>query len=372
LEPPQAAIQGSATPESLEGALASAAAADAGSSLDKGAFSGDASAVAAGALVEMRRGLKLSPRQAASQRLALSHTRLARLVDGALWVESARGRGKRLEIAMREPRRLIALPDGSLLAASHDGTFRLAPRATQAEAFPRVTLFADSFLLPDRLNNDRFWVFHPTLGALYGHSLEAGRTRMLPIAQFVTLPTEPATTAPALVGLPDGAFAYATVRGLRRFFAGGKSWMLALPKALSAPLRLEADRRVDRLWWLEASGEFRLLAFAGTTVREASRRDVVGEVFELASDGGVIAALVVQTDARASRRWQLVVMKHPKHESLVVPLEADPEPIGDDWVELVTRNRHVALSATDSLVAAGGPDGVRVWEIDTGKLVAEH
>jgi hypothetical protein len=321
---------------------------------------GDASA-AASAVSELRKGkLELAPRQSAAERLAFGKGRLAQLGEDALLVFDTKSFGELLRLELPQPRRVIELAGGGLLALGADSVVRLDGRGKAPERYGRIPLFPDSLVLGDRSDERRVWVLH-TFGSLLYRYAMGGDAGAIETLEFLDLE---GFDQAAFAALKDGSFLYTAGGKLRRFFHGGKRWELPLSEG-GEVWRILTTRRIDQVWIARAGGRLELTEISATGARVV-RAFEIGPAFDIASNDHELA-VVEMAKADGERRWKLAVYDASGKRRFEAALPPDPAPgAGEDWVRIVTRDKTLALSASAPLVAVGGPSALSVWNTRTG------
>jgi hypothetical protein len=324
----------------------------------------DASAAAA-AVAELRRTkLELSPRRTPAERIVFARKRFAQLGDDALIVHDVTGFGEIVRVPLKEPRRVVELADGSLLAAGAESVARLDQREKTPQMFGRIPLFAESLMFGDRRDEYRLWVLHAFGSLLYQYAVggDAGSVETL---EFLDLE---GFDQRAFCALKDGSFLYTAGDKLKRFFHGGKRWELTLTEGPEV-WRLLTTRRIDQVWLARSDGRFELTQISAEGARLV-RFIELKDAFDVASNDQEIAAVHVRQQPGKSRVWQLVIYDLQGKQRFVRELPPDPKlNASDDWVKLVTRDKTLALSQHAPLVAVGGPSWVSVWNTKTGTQV---
>jgi hypothetical protein len=317
-------------------------------------------------LVEFRRrNLGLIPRRYPAGRLAFGRGRIGQLTSEALVVRSLSDFGVVGSQPVAAPRQLLGLTDGSLMAVGRDQVFRLPPGTTRFEEHRRATLFADSTLIADARDAQRFWVAHPGTDQLYLYLLGGAEDLVLPFAQL--LPIQDCDHQ-ALASLADGSFVCTTRRGIRHFWAEGKHEELVFTRPESGIWRLVPARRIDQVW---AAGNDRKLELYQLSRRAELVRtlDLPDQPLDVAARGQLLALVTVFHVPGQPREWALRVLDDAGHPRFTQPLPASEDLTRDDWVARVLEDRSVVLSMDGSRVAVGGPRLLMVWETATGHRV---
>jgi hypothetical protein len=353
----------------------------------------DASANAAvrKAIAEMReRRLRLSPARVPPERLAFAPHRFAQLKASSLAVWDVESGKKIVELPVTRPHGVIMLADGSLLVAGATSLERLAPDRKKPDPSPHVTLFAQSRLIADRADPFAFFTLHAFDSTLYKYRLpgheranaDAGAVAadvaallgttgrplsgLLPMSEFVTLD---GTDHRALAELKDGSFLYTTKDGFSHFFAGAAKHVRLKPLAAGPVWRLLGAARLDEFWAALDNGEIDR-AHVAETPHVVQKIKTGSMVYDVAANDHWLASVQVAQPDGGLREWKLVVYDYSGKVALTEALPAaEPPPAGENWVQAVTQDRGVALSATAPLVAVGGPTRFSVWNIKTQQRV---
>jgi hypothetical protein len=316
-------------------------------------------------VLELRaRGLELAPRSVPAARLAFGRGRLGQLTREALVVRDTRSFQVVVELPVEAPRRLVGLGDGSLLVAGRERVLRLPKDAARPEDHGRVTLFADSTILPDARDAQRFWVAHPGDRTLYLYQLhDSGARGMLPFEQL--LPAE-GCDGRGLTTLGDGSFACTTATGLRHFWPEGKRVDLPLPPASGGVWRLLPKNRIDQVWMARDQGKLELYQLGATAapLRTLELRD---QPIDIAAQGNSVAMVSVAHPRGEARRWSVVVLDEQGKELMHAVVPGAENVAADDWVAELLLDRSVVLSRDETQVAVGGPSSLAVWDIASGR-----
>lgn len=333
----------------------------------------DAAAAAKQLVVDLRASkLDVAPRRVPTQRLAFGKDRLAQLTESELLVRDTKDMKELARLPVAQPRRLAALQDGSLLVAGAGEVWHVPKDPKKAQRYSRLPLFPDSLLLGDRREKKRLWVHHGIDPTLYPYELgEAGRLETL---DFIEL-KEADQKGFAL--LKDGSYVYTAGAKLQRFFPGGKQWSLALPPG-GEVWRILTTQRLDEIWLARSDGKLVLTQLSDAALTVKKTLDVPG-TFDVATNDTAVALLSLTTSAAAkdapadaappARSWRLVVRDADGKEQMATELPLDPATSDEDWVRELTKNRAVVLSASQPLVAVGGPSWLGAWNYKTGERV---
>jgi hypothetical protein len=333
---------------------------------------GDASRPDSGAVAKLITKLRdtkleLAPRRTPPQRLAFARGRLGVLTDSELVVYDTDDWGKSKRVPIEEPRQLLAASDGSFLAVGSRNLYRMAPAERTATRHPRVPLFAGSMLFADRLNPAVICVVHGFGATLYQYDFTVeGRAGLLAMSR--TIPLE-GYDGQAFAALNDGSFLYTAGEMLRRFFAGGRIGSHRAPDSNEDIWRLLLPHRIDRVWIARRNGTLDLVQMGPRIVKIRSLA-LRGMLFEITSNARFVATIRLEQPSGGPRRWSLEVFDPAGKRLLEQRLPTGRATAAGDWVARATRNKEVVLGRHAPLVAVGGPTWLKVWNVETGRLVA--
>jgi len=312
------------------------------------------------AIVQLReRKLRLDALPSPAQTLAFGRKRLARLTPEGIELFSTETFEQEAAPSLAQPRRVVALRDGSLLVAGGGRTLRLVPGQQTAESHPRIPLFAGTLVFADRLQEKRFWLLHEFDPTLYRYDLDAGGSVLLRMDEYLTLD---GFDRRGFAGLKDGSFMFTAGDHFRRFFPLGKQTKLEGPAAAVEVWRLLVTRRIDRVWVAHRGSRLDLVQI-GARLRVVRTLELPGDPYDITSSDRYVAVILLRQVAGEPRHWRLVVVDQKGDEVFTEDLPMDEALVGADWVKAATRNRNVVLSPHDSLVAVGGPTWLSVWDI---------
>jgi hypothetical protein len=168
--------------------------------------------------------------------------------------------------------------------------------------------------------------------------------------------------------LRDGALLYRSNDGVRRGMPGGRSERFR-PEVEA--WRLLPGRRIDQAWAITADGSIELWQLTDRVVR-VTAFTLGAPPFDVTASESHLAAVVVDEGANRPRRFRLLVFTAEGERVLERALPEGPPPQGENWAELAVRDRHVALSSTEPLVAVGGPGALTVFRLPGGETVLER
>ena len=310
--------------------------------------------------------LDLPPRDGPAQRIAFGSGRVAQLGQNELVVRKTGTFEPVLKLPVRDPRAVADLADGSLLAADADALYHLERDAKTVKRYPRVVFLPGSLLLPDRKQATNIWILQTLNPSLYHHVLEASDSPLLPFGDVFELGP---MVRGGFVAMKDGSFLYASERELSRVFPKGKPSRFKLPERGATVQRLLTTRRIDQAWCVWSNGSIELFQVAPQFASIRSWQ-LPSNPFDVASNDRYVAVLRWERDAQRARRWTLVLLdeKGEKLHSIEVPGAPAPGH-GNDWVQAVTRNKTLALSTREPVVAVGGVTTLQVFGTESGKPI---
>ena len=264
-----------------------------------------------------------------------------------------------VELALKAPRALCALTDGSLIVVDEHGydpkVVHVATGATQTH--PAVSLGALprglARVVADPLVPDAFWYFGDARATARRMSLKL-------LAGSLTLE--------ALVTLErtDRGPLCATANGGLAFWQTGELRTVARdhPHAVSR-LKWQKDRCVrlspsDGAIWAALEGGKLVRAELGDPVRSTEIATLPGEVFDLDVAGDLAAMIQLNQSFDHAPRWTLVVYQADGKTRLRQPL-----PWGGPTVS-------VAISADHASVAVATADRIAVWDTTTGRQTLQR
>jgi hypothetical protein len=329
------------------------------------------SAPVSSAALEVERRLRaqklpLEPPLARSLRLAFGRGVLARLTRDALEVFSDGDLSLVGSYPLEQPRALVALADGTLLALGGKQALRFDPAAKKSALMPRPLLLPGTELWPDAADPARFWLLDPALGARERQPLLQGFRLDAEAAHGVLMPeVEQVLAAEGGGGFGrtrEGVWTYFAGRKALRFSPGGLRLSdLALP-ALPPIMRVLPARRVDQAILLDGEGRLRRV-LSTPHYRELDSVKLVGAPFEAeAGDQGRVLAVVSTLPDESGKRFQLELFDAELRPLAAVPLPADPVSAEEDWVNRLTENQQLALDPWAPRAAVGGPARLNVFD----------
>jgi hypothetical protein len=300
---------------------------------------------------------EIAPRPTPPQTLAFGRDGLGILGEKEVLLVNVRDGRVTTRWSEEEPRRIVALQDGSLLVLAQQRGAWLELGAKLPRPLARVSSFASTTVLPDRVHVDRFWLSPGFGNSLFGYDLaESSSGKLLQIARTEETPDY---SGGALASLRDGSFVYFAADQVRRFQRG--SAVRALGVRAQSPWRVLTTRRLDQVWVIERGGRA-LLAELGPRSAPLRALELGGTPFDAAAEQQGFA--IVGVAKPRDRDWTLRVFDDAGRQLMDVPLDREPDPASNaDRNELAARSRSVVMSPFEPLVAVGGPDRVCVWQI---------
>jgi hypothetical protein len=259
-----------------------------------------------------------------------------------------------------ELRGVVEVAGGSAVIVATDSAFRVDPGAKEPVRLPAIPFLPGTVLVPDRKDSAALWSVHTVSRVLARHVLDITGKRSLD-GVFTLADYDGGPVA----AMRDGALVYRAEGGVRRTLPGGRARPL---KSELSPWRLLPGRRVDQLWAVAADGRVELWQVGERIVVQA-RASLGDAPFDVAANAEYLAAIVVEEGAGKPRRFRLVVLSEKGDEVMREELPTEPPAEGERWAAIEGRNRHVALSEGEPLVAVGGPGTVRVLQIPGGAAV---
>jgi hypothetical protein len=262
---------------------------------------------------------------------------------------------------LERPRATLEVPGGSIVIVSERRTLRLDPGAKEATVLARTPFLPGSELVPELRNSKKFWVRQRATHALVRYELALGEHLLLPNEGVIELPEN---AGGAFTTLRDGSWIYATSEGLEARVPEGKARRFAL-EAAERPWRLLPGPRIDEVWAITPDGRVRLYRVLDRLYRVLELEN--GQVpFDAAASEGRLALLGV-VEGKGRREFGLKVFDKSGKLELYLELGGDRAAPSEDWAARVL-DREVALHDEPPLVAVSDPEGLRVFEVGTGRL----
>jgi hypothetical protein len=300
-------------------------------------------------------------------RLAFGRGFFAQLGDDALRIYPDRQAQPSVVEPVQEPRAVLALADGSLLAVDARRLLSFQPGSTRVKALPRPVLLPDAELYADALRADTIWVFEPARGGAPAKlsSFVLGKSDTA-----VPLPEqslELSTPSQGVLGVTgEGVWLYLTPGQAERLAPGGGR--LPALKLDDAPLPawvLPAPR-IDHSLWLNEAGELWRVQVS-PSFRRLERSAIPGRVFaaDVGDRGRLFAAVSITAEGP---RFELELLDARLATLARVVLPAEQPTGADDWVQVVTRDQELVVSPSAPRVAVGGPQRATIFDA-SGKVV---
>lgn len=316
--------------------------------------------------------LDIAPRRVPTQKLAFGKDRLAQLTDSELVLRSTTDMRETFRLPVSQGRRVASLQDGSVLVATASEVWHVPRDTKKAQRYGRIPLFPDSLLMGDRRDKKKIWVHHGIDPTLYPYELgDSGRLETLDFIQLE------AADQRGFALLKDGSYVYTRGANLDRFFPGGNHTSLVLPAGADV-WRVLTTHRLDQLWLARADGKLELCELGKDKLAVQKTLALPG-AFDIDTNDSVIAVLrleaakpVAEPPADAGpppRSWRLSVLDADGKELTSIELPLEGVTTGEDWVREISKDRGVALSAAQPIVAVGGPSWLGVWNYKTGERV---
>lgn len=253
---------------------------------------------------------------------------------------------------------------GSLVAVGSGAAFRVDPGAKRAVPLPPLVWVPGTLLVPERRDPAFVWAVQQSNRVLARQRLVAGADA----STGSDMITPEGYAGGPLAVLRDGALCYRSSDGVRRGMPGGRSERFRT--GLEA-WRILPGRRIDQAWAVTADGAVELWQLTDR-LQVAKAFSLGAPPFDVAASETYLAAVVVDEGKQASRRFRLLVFSNEGERVLERPLREGPPPQGENWAELAVRDRHVALSETEPLVAVGGPGALQVFRLPEGATALER
>jgi hypothetical protein len=265
-----------------------------------------------------------------------------------------------MKLPLAGPRGVLEIAGGSLVAVGATEALRVDPGAKAPVRLPPVPWLPGTLLLPERRDSALLWSVQ-TVGRLFVRQ----RLALDPTRSFdkgITL--EGYDGGPVAV-LRDGAFLYRAPGGVRRALPEGR------PRAFKTdlvPWRLLPGRRVDQAWAIAEDGAVELWQL-GDRLLVKQRFAAGAAPFAAAASAQYLALVVVDEPAGNPRRFRLLVHTNEAERVLEQVLPPGEPEVGEGWAENAVRDRNLALSAAEPLVAVGGPGSLEVFRLPDGQRV---
>jgi hypothetical protein len=302
--------------------------------------------------------LRLAPAGGRVPRLVLGKGVLGQLTEDSLRVYSTRDASLLVSAPLEKPRALLTLADGALLALGATVMLRVEP-GHQPLSFPKPVLLPGADVFADAVQADRIWIFEGRRAPprLSGYRLTKGSQRVLLPEQELELESP----AGGVVGTTrEGVWLYFTAGRAERFGPGGARLKGLTTSELAAPSWSLPTRRLDQQYLIDERGQV-TRALVTPHFRKLSRHELGLLPFAaaVADEGQLLAIVAVVGDGPT---FELRLFDQALLEQGRAALPAEPPTGRDDWVQVVTRNLHLAAAPREPLVAVGGPDGALIFD----------
>jgi hypothetical protein len=319
----------------------------------------------ASVLRDVRSGLSLAAPEWRSQPLAFGRRLLVRLAPDRAEVFAL----PELKLAYEAPLpgavAVGELAGGTLVAAGTGAALRFDPGAKAAVTVPPLVWVPGTELVPERRYPNLLWAVQRGNRMLARQRLPAA-SGAPPSDQDLISPA--GYEGGALTVLRDGALLYRSNDGVRRGLPGGRS-VPYRPELV--PWRLLPGRRIDQAWAVAADGAAELWQITDRLV-VVSRLALGAAPFDVAASEEQLAAVVIDEGKGTPRRFRLLVYANDGTRVLERALPDGPPPSGENWAELAVRDRYVALSESEPLVAVGGPGSLQVFRLPDGATALQR
>ncbi len=304
--------------------------------------------------------LRLPPRRRHAPRLVFVGAALARIRDDVVEVLD----GATLEpldtFPLQQPRALLPMVDGSLVAVGSSGVVRWERGRRPTPPAARPLLLPGSEIYADAQQSDVLWVFEPDSAppSLSSYRLVKGAPPGLLLPEQRILLASPRGGTFGVTR--EGVWIYVTSGSAERFAPGGlKLPGLSLAGA-SAPSWVLPSRRLDQAAWLDESGALsRALVSPSFKLLGSSRTPGAPFAAEVGDEGRLLAIVTV---TGPGPRFELLSFDAELAERGRAVLRSEPPSSAEDWVRLVTRNQELAVSPREGRVAVGGPDRLALFD----------
>jgi hypothetical protein len=314
----------------------------------------------------VRRKMRLAPRRGAAFALAFGKGRLGQVTEDALTVRDTSTYRVKLKLGLEKPRAVTALADGSLFCPGGRQTLRLLWHDDKPRVYPPMPLLPGSQVFGDRVDPDRVWSVSASGKTLFGYDLVKKEGELLGPTELIELE---GFDRHALTSIRDGSFVYSTESGFSRFHGTGKKEPV---QANSTDVfRILPGSRPDTMWLLRLDRRASLHGLVGGKLARLETVNLEADPFDAESAGGLLAVLELDQPSDAPWTFVLEVFDVSGKRKFREALPAI-ETLGEDWVERLTENRGLAVSADPPAVAIGGPTALTVFDARNGtKVFAE-
>jgi hypothetical protein len=317
-------------------------------------------AVVGSVLADVRSRLSVAAPSWQLQPLAFGNALFVRLREDAAEVYAVPQLKLLYEQKLSGPRGVVALAGGSVLVVGEAAAYRVDPGARRALELAPVPWVPGTVLLPERRDPGIVW------GVQRGGRLFVEQ-KLLKKGELQA--SEPLSLdgyeGGAITSLRDAAFLFRSTAGVSRSMPRGR------PRAYPTPFeawRLLPAPRIDQAWLVAADG-------AVERVQLTDRVTVVQKLsfgaapIDVTANRDYLAAVVVDEPKGSERRFRLVVFANDGTRVLERPLPPGPPATGENWSEAAIRDRNVALSESEPLVAVGGVGALEILKLPSGEKI---
>ncbi|HSU38741.1 MAG TPA: hypothetical protein VLJ38_04205 [Polyangiaceae bacterium] len=294
------------------------------------------------------------------QPLCFGRHLLVRLVKDQVEVIALPELATAFEAPLVGARGVVEIAGGSVVAVGAKLALRLDAGAKAPVRLPVIPWIPGTLLLPERRDSNLLWAVQRAGKQLFRQRLVLDPTRAFD--KEITL--EGYDGGP-LAALRDGALLYRSTDGVRRALPEGRPQSFAPD---FAPWRLLPGPRIDEAWAIGEDGRVELWQLAERLLVKA-RFAAGAPPFSAAANLDYLALVLVDEPGVAERRFRLRVFQNDGTPALERALPPGPPEIGEDWTEVAVRDRQVAISETEPLVAVGGPGSLEAFRLPTGERV---
>lgn len=311
-------------------------------------------------LVDVRSRLSVAAPAWQLQPLAFGRGLFVRLREASAEVYSVPELKLLYEQTLSGPRAVTPITGGSVLVVGEAAAYRVDPGARRAVELAPVTWVPGTVLLPERREPGVVW------GVQRGGRLFVEHKLVKPGARLESEPLSlEGYEGGAVTSLRDAAFLFRSSSGVARSMPRGR------PVAYKTPFaawRVLPAARVDQAWLIAEDGSVERVQLADRLF-VVQKFSLGAAPVDVAASKDVLAAVVVDEPRGAERRFRLVVFTPDGAPVLDRPLPAGPPAVGENWAEAAVRDRTVALSETEPLIAVGGAGALQILKLPSGDKV---
>lgn len=312
------------------------------------------------ALADVRSRLSVAAPAWQLQPLAFGSRLFVRLREASAEVYSVPELKLLYEQKLSGPRAVSPLTGGSVLVVGEAAAYRVDPGARRAVEVAPVTWVPGSVLLPERREPGVVW------GVQRGGRLFVEQKLIKPGDRLASEPLSlEGYEGGAVTSLRDAAFLFRSGSGVSRSMPRGR------PVAYKTPFeawRVLPAPRTDQAWLIAEDGSVERVQLADR-LSVVQKFSLGAAPIDVAANKDAVAAVVVDEPKGAERRFRLVVFTNDGTRVLDRPLPPGPPATGENWAEAAVRDRNVALSETEPLVAVGGVGALEILKLPTGEKV---